>query len=475
MQVVRERVLVLNTSAVADKEVTEAILRHFTFNLKAKTRKDTMEGKEYLVVPMVMLTEGVHSGSNGPILYNAEELAKFPESWNAKPVVVYHPMINGKGVSACDPKIFSEQKVGVIMNTKWEAPKLKAEAWLDVERCNAVDPRILSSIKKGNPLEVSTGLFTDNESKSGTWNSEAYEVVAKNYRPDHLAILPDQKGACSLEDGAGLLVNEASFDSTRSLICAALRAEHGENVYCYVEDVFKSFFVYSRSGKLYRQNYTVTDTSATLSGEPSEVVRVVQYRSPDGTVIANVTKEILNMNKAAMIALLVSNGLFLEGDRKILEGMDEARLQKFLDATKKPEPSTTTNAEQKPILKLEDVQKPKTQSVQEYISNAPPEIAAMLAAGLKSYDSEKTALVKAITSNKANTFTPEVLQNMNVETLRSIAALATPTSNAPQGVQSPLNFGGLADAYAQNARTTAQAPVTNIEVLEEVALDFTKK
>jgi hypothetical protein len=32
-------------------------------------------------------------------------------------------------------------------------------------------------------------------------------MVARNYRPDHLAVLPDQRGACSLTDGCGVMVN----------------------------------------------------------------------------------------------------------------------------------------------------------------------------------------------------------------------------------------------------------------------------
>ena len=42
---------------------------------------------------------------------------------------------------------------------------------------------------------------------TGDWNGKAYVGIARNYRPDHLAILPDMKGACSIADGAGLCRN----------------------------------------------------------------------------------------------------------------------------------------------------------------------------------------------------------------------------------------------------------------------------
>lgn len=169
-----------------------------------KPTYQTLEGKRYLVVSMAMLTEGVHSGSNGPLYYPKEELAKTPVVWNTKPIVVYHPEQNGKGVSATLPEILETRKVGMVMNTKFDN-KLRAEAWLDEAKLKKVDKRVLNSIQKGEMVEVSTGLFTDNIQKEGEWNGEKYKAIATNYRPDHLAILPDRVGACSIADGAGLL------------------------------------------------------------------------------------------------------------------------------------------------------------------------------------------------------------------------------------------------------------------------------
>jgi hypothetical protein len=176
----------------------------------AKVRHDTMEGKNYLVVPMVILTEGVHKGSEGALYYPPSELSKTPAVWNHKPVVVYHPQINGNGVSACDPDILTNHKVGVMMNTRWEpkTKRLTSEAWIDPERAEDVDPRIMEAVNTGTMLELSTGVFVDSEEDPGKWGKEEYSGIARNYRPDHLAILPDLKGACSIADGAGFLRNQ---------------------------------------------------------------------------------------------------------------------------------------------------------------------------------------------------------------------------------------------------------------------------
>ena len=193
-------------------------LQHITRNFRPTVRYDKMEGKQYLVVPSIAIVEGVHNGSNGPLLYPKEEIEKTPQVWNTKPVTVYHPEINGRGLSACDPAILDSRKVGEMMNTVAEDGKLKTELWIDEAAANKVDKRILDAVKNGKMMELSTGLFTDNDLVEGEWNGEPYSAVARNYRPDHLAILPDKIGACSIEDGAGFLrVNAETKDKDNDI------------------------------------------------------------------------------------------------------------------------------------------------------------------------------------------------------------------------------------------------------------------
>ena len=42
-------------------------LQMLASRVRPQVRLDQMEGEEYLVVPMVMLTEGVHAGTGGPL------------------------------------------------------------------------------------------------------------------------------------------------------------------------------------------------------------------------------------------------------------------------------------------------------------------------------------------------------------------------------------------------------------------------
>lgn len=174
----------------------------------ALVRNETLEGKAYKAIPMVMLKEAVLNGSGGPTFYPQSEINKAPSGWNYKPVTVYHPTMNGQGVTATDPVIIENQKIGIIMNSRVEDGLLKAEAWIDVDKANKVDPRVMAMVENGEVVEVSTGLFTDTERHFGTYDGKEYGQVARNFVPDHLAVLPDKKGALSVAEGAGLLRNE---------------------------------------------------------------------------------------------------------------------------------------------------------------------------------------------------------------------------------------------------------------------------
>lgn len=282
---------------------------------KAKVKVAELEGRKHFVVPMVMLVEGVHKGNKGPLYYPEEELSKATDVWNHKPVIVYHPKDDK---TACRPSVINSQKVGIILNTKWEDGKLKAEAWLDKQRVEQVDNRISKHLRSGRVMELSTGLYTENEKEEGNWNGEKYEAVARNYRPDHLALLPDRQGACSTKDGAGLLKNEMSFSNISSALQSAMMENYGYDV--YVADVYDGFFVYQRGKKLYRQDYQATDAEVKVKGDPEQVQRVTEYRTKEGEVVGNnstalTEKEVKSKNRR--VASNSDNSKHKPGEKKM--------------------------------------------------------------------------------------------------------------------------------------------------------------
>ena len=180
-------------------------------NVAGRVRRTELFGRPFLVAPLTMLRAGVFSGSRGPLYYPPGEIAASVMQWNHMPIVVYHPEAGGGHVSARHPEVLAKQYIGLVLGARVENGKLLADGYFDVEATRRVDSRVLLALERGQRLELSTGLFTENEpARNGaTHNGVPYVATARRYVPDHLAILPDQKGACSLEDGCGVLANAA--------------------------------------------------------------------------------------------------------------------------------------------------------------------------------------------------------------------------------------------------------------------------
>lgn len=479
----RVAVLVLNTTVTAEKAAPaqSSVLRSLTANLggrgKSSIRWDQLEGRRHMIVPMVMLTEGVHVGSQGALLYPGDEIPKAAPVWNHKPIVVYHPQINGVGVSACDPAILNSRKVGVILNTRVDTvvvanakpakrsrARLKAEAWLDPEQLKVVDNRVLEALERGDMVEVSTGLWTENEGDAGEWEGERYEAIARNFKPDHLAILPDVVGACSIKDGAGLnrnqapALNEQSYELLRQLITRALMERLGETASFWVEDVFPSFCVVSKGGKLWRWNYSASDAAVALEGEPEEVVRVTQYRTPDGEIVGNMEERAVN--KLALVnAILVANAalgagaVWVEADRPTLMNMSEKQLQALApkaEEPKKAEPAPAPVANTAPAPTTPPVPA-RVPSLNEYVGNAPLEYRDVISEGVRAHAAEKTKLVQTITANQRNQFTAEELATKPMADLRKLALIAEPVQVA--------NFLGLGEPFTPKLNGTDEEPL----------------
>ncbi len=187
--------------------------RYLVVNAKTKSdeaRTETFNGREYRVVPVVALVEGVIWPSNAPSaeLALASEFGYAVGGWNGRPVVMNHPEDEeGVKISANSPKVLESHQLGYLFNSGMNDKKLTSEIWLDVERCNTLGgaaAEVVTRLDNKETLEVSTGLFMKLEDKKGVFNGSRYNGVWKQIVPDHLAILPKgMTGACSIADGCG--------------------------------------------------------------------------------------------------------------------------------------------------------------------------------------------------------------------------------------------------------------------------------
>lgn len=358
---------------------------HLTTN-NYMVRTEVHQGRSHIVVPVIMMVEGVHNGSHGPMLHLAEELGKYPSAWNGIPVSVQHPEEEGVHVSANDPSIIDRQTVGRVFNTKMENGKLKAEAWLDEEAVTRISPEVLDYIRKSAPLEVSVGVFTDEELTPGEWEGEEYQAIARNHRPDHLALLPGGIGACSWADGCGVRVNEKGGESELTIQSGTPEAHEtlktpkqlvGEGFSLsinrlsyqdisikiqekldkmdddeklhFLDQCYEGYFIYrigkrgdlppgfpmAPEGELYRRDYEVKENeSVEFLGEPIAVTKRVEYVALENSegveTMAKKDKEVTPCCPEK-VELLIQNELthFGEDDREWLETLSEEQLAKL--------------------------------------------------------------------------------------------------------------------------------------------------
>jgi hypothetical protein len=181
-----------------------------------KVRYARLKGRDYIVAQGTSIVHGVLSGSKGPLYYPPVETHRAGPAWNGIPILLNHPLDPfGRSVSANTPGIRERQQIGFLANTQTNnGERLEHEYWFDVEQLEAADRRfgtnVTERLKWGIPIETSTGLYTDEmPARPGSrYRGKPFEFMAMNHRPDHMAILPTSVGACSINDGCGVLMGQ---------------------------------------------------------------------------------------------------------------------------------------------------------------------------------------------------------------------------------------------------------------------------
>lgn len=286
-----------------------------------QVRHEFRGGRDYTVVPVVMLVEGVHNGSGGAILHLPQYYSQNPDDWNGVPATAGHPRVNGDYVLANEADA-DQWVVGYVENARIEDNKLKAEVWIDDQRAIAINPEVLNYINEGKPLDVSTGLLSVDRDEQGQHNGEQYEAVTIEYYPDHLALLPGEQGACSWRDGCGirnnkqtediddmspltqkqinelktdrkegvgvqnrLQTNEMGFRELSRMVQGMLDRLDSEARVHYLKEIWDDYFVYTVYDrdqgweKHYRQSYSVDEQNndVNFEGDPMQVRENIEY------------------------------------------------------------------------------------------------------------------------------------------------------------------------------------------------------
>lgn len=460
--------------------------------MPTEVRTKKLDDRLYWVAPVILIVEGVHNG----LFYPAEELAKFPEAWNGRPLPIQHPEdYNGDFMTANDPEIVEAQNVGTLFNVRFEEGKLKGEAWIDQEKAQDISPETVSIMQAGEILEVSTGLFLEVIPENGDYNGEGYTGIAINYRPDHLALLPGGKGACSVADGAGCpRTNEQEdedvatrkkthedkrkeyatkfqdrlskiFDNSEIMLSltearneishTAIRRQieglvekFEENEVVLVREIFDNFFVYEQIMPLtenptilLKQGYSIdAKETITMSGDPVEV-----RKKTDFVPVANEenksaeTKEEPIMDRNAQIDALVSNekSKYEEGDREFLTGLSDEQFEKVAEFVvvniKAEEAEEAVEEKTSPAADEVNAEPATAKNADEWLEGAPEDVVETFAESKAIVDEKRGELISSISANKQNPYTSEELEAMKLPALKKVAQLARTTDYTGAG------------------------------------------
>lgn len=479
-------------------------MQKITINIGGEgLRHATHMGREIIIAPSVLLVEGVLNGSHGPLYYPWQEIENSIKLWDDQPLVVYHPE---PGRTAKDPDVLDTHCIGRTYNSKADKPKARTECWFDVERTKNVDMRVYELLEDGKSIEASTGLYTENEDaeEGAVFNGREYKAIARNYHPDHFAVLPDQVGACSLADGGGILVNsiregkpldrlalaslmglaglrppifnEKSYQEITSDLYQLLQAKYG--YCCYIEAVFDDWFVYCRGydcqKEMYRLSYSASDKEVTIGDSPTEVYRDVRYLKANNEVLLTITNvkeiEMPKKTKKENVDHLIANGGYEESDRKQLETFSDEKLGKLVAkvTANTPEPippatpPTTPPTQPAPTtppttpqmtkdspeptvnkIKLEDIMTPEEKAVYNH--------------GLAALNAERENLILTIKANPHNKFSEAWLRTQSPEFLKNLAASIPPPVRESMYVGAPsFNIAQVENGHGFDEKVQAE-------------------
>lgn len=187
-------------------------------NLRATVNSDlvkheTRDGREVIVVQSATLPDDVVMNN---IFYPAAEIEAGYKSLEGSPAPLGHPTVDDMFVSARSPLGLNIGYFGAWNdNVRRKDGRVFIDKVIDVERANEskMGRRVLEALNKGEPIHTSTGLLMYlRETNREDADHEGYDMEF-----DHDAILLDENGAATPEQGVGMMVNKARGDEGQKM------------------------------------------------------------------------------------------------------------------------------------------------------------------------------------------------------------------------------------------------------------------
>lgn len=319
-------------------------------------------GSTYTIAGVCGATDGIVM--NGT-LYPADQLASGAKTLEGKPAPAGHPKNSaGQYISALNGEALLSAYAGAVCrNARHEGGRTLVDVVINEAQAKASDAGAklierLDAALNGTsvePIHVSTGLVAEMVAANGESRGKKYSRIATNIQYDHLAILMNERGAGTPDDGVGMWLNSAGepeeieraeFDPAPADrrfegLTGWLRKLLGnsselsldqirEGLYkampegAWILEVFSRYAIWSdRDNRMWRQSYAVdAEGSVAFAGDAVEVTRSVKYEEVSTNQEANIVKE-------TILAALNAAGIKTEGlsDAGLLDAYNQLQVK----------------------------------------------------------------------------------------------------------------------------------------------------
>lgn len=183
-------------------------------NSASNITTETIDGKPHIVVRGI--TPVVDDIVMNRKLYPAAEIEKAYNTLERNPMPLGHPKVDGKHVSARDVRAVNEYHVGAwLQNVSHKDGKVTGDMYVNRQYAESSEKgkRLINRLDEmlagtnSDPIHISTGLLYSGIAANGESKGKKYNEIATNMMFDHVAVLLDEPGAGTPEEGVGIFVN----------------------------------------------------------------------------------------------------------------------------------------------------------------------------------------------------------------------------------------------------------------------------
>ncbi len=183
-------------------------------NSASNITTETIDGKPHIVVRGI--TPVVDDIVMNRKLYPAAEIEKAYNTLERNPMPLGHPKVDGRHVSARDVRAVNEYHVGAwLQNVSHKDGKVTGDMYVNRHYAESSEKgkRLINRLDEmiagtnSEPIHISTGLLYSGIAANGESKGKKYNEIATNMMFDHVAVLLDEPGAGTPEEGVGIFVN----------------------------------------------------------------------------------------------------------------------------------------------------------------------------------------------------------------------------------------------------------------------------